>query len=160
MVEVSERPVCVWDNDWVMCPNTARWIFLTKGCIGCRRRRPSLYGWYRCGLGLSHKYSWTRGPSNQCLKTKSVHAPGWIQGGNCLQISLKIPFSSTSRLAAFGQLYELRNRGITWGVLDTKLIQTVEVRGPWYDYAIVEFELPTLPDYWCCVKTNSIYKTL
>jgi hypothetical protein len=59
-------------------------------------------------------------------------------------------------IGRFGQVYELRTEVLIEGTR-YRAHPNYRGEGPWYDYALVEFEMPTLPDYRVFVDDNQKY---
>jgi hypothetical protein len=70
-----------------------------------------------------------------------------------LPITILHHFKSIGR---FGQVYELRTEVLIEGTR-YRAHPNYRGEGPWYDYATVEFDMPTLPDYRVFVNDNQQY---
>jgi hypothetical protein len=71
-----------------------------------------------------------------------------------LPVTILNHFKSIGR---FGDnVYELRSEVLIEG-MQYRAHPNFRGEGPWYDYALVAFDMPTLPDYWVFVNDNQRY---
>jgi hypothetical protein len=96
-------------------------------------------------------------PPNQRQRKASCTRLNSRKKAHLHQIALPITilqyFKSIGR---FGQVYELRTEVLIKGTR-YRAHPNYRGEGPWYDYVIVEFELPTPPDYRVFVNDNNQY---
>jgi hypothetical protein len=96
-------------------------------------------------------------PPNQRQRKASCTRLNSRQKAHRQQIALPIPilrhFKSIGR---FGQVYELRTEVLIEGTR-YRAHPNYRGEGPWYDYAIVKFDMPTLPDYEVFVNDHEQY---